>query len=120
MRARGGGPGAVRRAGSRPAGPVGDQLCLRLVFGRGAVVGCSLLSGRKQKKRKAAMLAAICKNDTVQTIGGIIGRVIELKPDSALLEVDRNSNSRVTVSRAALQQIVQTADTAITDKSTDD
>ena len=112
--------GTVQESGAQPAGPFGDNFFLILVFVMVAVVGFSMLSGRKQKKRKAAMLAAICKNDTVQTIGGIIGRVIELKPDSALLEVDRNSNSRVTVSRAALQQVVQTADTAITDKSTDD
>jgi preprotein translocase YajC subunit len=85
-----------------------------------AVVGFSMLSGRKQKKQKAAMMAAISKNDTVQTIGGIIGRVVELKPDSALLEVDRNSNSRITVSRAALQQVVESAGVDSGSESTDD
>ena len=53
------------------------------------------------------MMAAISKGDTIQTIGGIIGRIVELKPDTALLEVDRNSNSRMAISRAAIQQVVE-------------
>jgi preprotein translocase subunit YajC len=107
-------------SGEQPVGPFGDNFFLVLVFVMIAVVGFSMLSGRKQKKQKAAMMAAIGKNDTVQTIGGIIGRVVELKPDSALLEVDRNSNSRITVSRAALQQVVEPAGAGSDEKSTDD
>ncbi len=113
--------GTVQQNGEQqPAGPFGDNFFLVLVFVMVAVVGFSMLSGRKQKKKKAAMMAAISKNDTVQTIGGIIGRVVELKPDSALLEVDRNSNSRITVSRAALQQVIEPAGAAAADTSTDD
>jgi len=115
--------GTVQEPAAQPAGPFGDNFFMILIFVMVVVVGFSMLSGRKQKKQKAAMIAAISKNDTVQTIGGIIGRVIELKPDSALLEVDRNSNSRITVSRAALQQVVQSATTDSVDStetSTDD
>jgi preprotein translocase subunit YajC len=80
-----------------------------------------MLSGRKQKKQKKQMMAAISKGDTIQTIGGIIGRIVELKPDTALLEVDRNSNSRMAISRAAIQQVVESSDTpeADTASSTD-
>jgi preprotein translocase subunit YajC len=55
----------------------------------------------------------------VQTIGGMIGRVIELKPDTALLEVDRNSGSRVTVSRAALQQVIESSDSTSSSSNAD-
>ncbi|MDP7189226.1 MAG: preprotein translocase subunit YajC [Phycisphaerales bacterium] len=112
--------GTIQEPAQQPTGPFGDNFFLILVFVMVAVIGFSMLSGRKQKKQKAAMMAAISKNDTVQTIGGIIGRVVELKPDSALLEVDRNSNSRITVSRAALQQVVESAGVDSGSESTDD
>ena len=108
--------------GAEPAGGLfGDSFFPVLVFVMVAVVGFSMLSGRKQKKQKKQMMAAISKGDTIQTIGGIIGRIVELKPDTALLEVDRNSNSRMAISRAAIQQVVESSDTpeADTASSTD-
>jgi preprotein translocase subunit YajC len=92
------------------SGPFGDNFFMILIVVMVAVVGFSMFNQRKDKKRRAALIQAISKNDTVQTIGGMIGRVIELKPDTALLEVDRNSGSRVTVSRAALQQVIESAE----------
>ncbi|MBT5582582.1 MAG: preprotein translocase subunit YajC [Phycisphaerae bacterium] len=103
--------GIVQEGAAPAGGPFGDNFFLVLVFVMVAVVGFSMLSGRKQKKQKKQMMAAISKGDTIQTIGGIIGRIVELKPDTALLEVDRNSNSRMAISRAAIQQVVESSDT---------
>jgi preprotein translocase subunit YajC len=113
--------GTVQESVEPAGGPFGDNFFLVLVFVMVAVVGFSMLSGRKQKKQKKQMMAAISKGDTIQTIGGIIGRIVELKPDTALLEVDRNSNSRMAISRAAIQQVVESSDTpeADTASSTD-
>lgn len=113
--------GIVQKGAEPAGGPFGDNFFLVLVFVMVAVVGFSMLSGRKQKKQKKQMMAAISKGDTIQTIGGIIGRIVELKPDTALLEVDRNSNSRMAISRAAIQQVVESSDTpeADTASSTD-
>ncbi len=97
----------VEGAAEAPGNPFGDNFFMILIFVMVAVVGFSMLSQRKEKKRRASMLSAISKNDTVQTIGGIIGRVIELKPDTAVLETHSNSNSRITVSRQALQQVLE-------------
>jgi len=106
-------------AAPAPVGPFGDNFFLILVFVMVAVVGFSMLSGRKEKKRRAQMLAAVSKNDTVQTIGGLIGRVVELKPDAVLLETDRHSNSRITVSRQALQQVLESTATATEEVAAD-
>jgi len=92
-----------------PTGPFGDNFFMILILVMVAVVGFSMLSQRKEKKKRAALLSSIGKNDTVQTIGGMIGRVVELKPDRAVIEVDRNSGSRVTVSRQALQQVLESS-----------
>jgi preprotein translocase subunit YajC len=107
-------------AAQTPAGPFGDNFFMILIVVMVAVVGFSMFNQRKDKKRRAALIQAISKNDTVQTIGGMIGRVIELKPDTALLEVDRNSGSRVTVSRAALQQVIESSDSTSSSSSNAD
>ncbi len=105
-----GAEGTVQEGGEGgPSGPFGDNFFMILILVMVAVVGFSMLSQRKEKKRRAALLSSIGKNDTVQTIGGMIGRVVELKTDRAVLEVDRNSGSRVTVSRAALQQVLESS-----------
>jgi preprotein translocase subunit YajC len=97
----------VEGGAAAPSSPFGDNFFLILIFVMVAVVGFSMLSQRKEKKRRASMLSAISKNDTVQTIGGIIGRVVELKPDTAVLETHSSSNTRITVSRQALQQVLE-------------
>lgn len=77
----------------------------------------SVFGGRKEKKRKAKLMASMSANDSVQTIGGIIGRVIEVKPDRVVLEVDRSSNSRVTVSKQAVQQVLESTSTPTADEN---
>lgn len=71
-----------------------------------AFVVMTMFGGRKEKKKKAAMLASIGKNDVVQSIGGIIGRVVSMEDDRMVVEVDRNSGSRVTLARPAIAQVL--------------
>ena len=61
---------------------------------------------RKERKRREAMLASVKKHDKVQTIGGIIGSVVEIKPTSIVLKVDESSNTRMTFARSAVQQVL--------------
>jgi preprotein translocase subunit YajC len=69
----------------------------------------SVMGSRKERKRREALLASVKKHDRVQTIGGVIGSVVELKPDTVVLKVDENSNLRMTFARSAIQQIVKEA-----------
>ena len=67
-----------------------------------------IMSGqRREKKKKAALLASIQKGDKVQTAGGIIGTVVEIRPSDVLLKVDENANTRIKFRRSAIQNIVQ-------------
>ena len=73
----------------------------------------SVFSQRRDKKRREQMLGGIKKHDTVRTIGGVIGAVVELKPDTVVLKVDESSNTRMTFSRDAIQQIVDADDRSV-------
>jgi preprotein translocase subunit YajC len=52
------------------------------------------------------MLAALKKHDKVQTVGGVIGSIVELKPDYIVLKVDESANTRITFAKSAIQQVI--------------
>lgn len=64
-------------------------------------------SSRRESKRKRSLLEGVKKHDRVQTAGGVIGSVVELKPDLVVLKVDENSNTRVTFARSAIVAILK-------------
>ena len=72
--------------------------------------GMTFLTSRKEKKRRKEMLSKLDKKASVQTIGGIMGSVIEVKDDLVVLEVDKSSNTRMTFSRSAIQTVLQAGD----------
>ncbi len=61
---------------------------------------------RKEKKKRAALLAALTKGDKVQTIGGILGTVVEVRDSEVVVKVDENSNARLRFSRSAIQSVL--------------
>ena len=67
----------------------------------------TILGGRREKKKYEAMLSSIKKNDSVRTVGGIIGSVVEVKPDVVVLKVDENSNTKVTVARSKIEAVLK-------------
>jgi len=69
-----------------------------------AMIGFSFMSQRKQKKRQQAMLESVGKRAVVQTIGGIIGTVVDVRGDRIVLNVHEGTNSRLTIARSAVQQ----------------
>lgn len=65
--------------------------------------------GRRQKKEqreRQAMLDGLKRNDKVQTIGGIIGVVAEVRTDEVVLKVDDAGQNRVRFARSAIQQVI--------------
>lgn len=67
---------------------------------------------RKEKKKRAALLDALSKGDRVQTVGGILGTVVEVRDDEVVVKVDENTNARMRFSRSAIQTIVNDKDAA--------
>lgn len=67
--------------------------------------GMTFLSQRKEKKKRANMLADLQKNDRIVTIGGIIGTIVEVKDNEIVVKVDESSNTRMRFSRNAIQGV---------------
>jgi preprotein translocase subunit YajC len=65
-----------------------------------------IIPQRREKKRRTAMLEALKKNDRVQTVGGIIGTIVEIRPTELVLKVDENTNTRMRFSRNAIQAVL--------------
>lgn len=98
----GGGDGApVTRQGS----PLDSFLPIVLLF-IVVIIVFSIFSQRKEKKRRDVMLTSIKKHDTVQTIGGVVGSIVEVKDNQVVLKVDESSNTRITFARSAIQQVL--------------
>ena len=95
-------PGAVPAA--RPGG-IEPLFLLVMVLVLGMIV-FSMMGQKRDRKKREAMISAIKKHDRVQTIGGVIGSVVEVKPDYIILKVDESSNTRITFSRSAIAQVL--------------
>jgi preprotein translocase subunit YajC len=63
-------------------------------------------SKKKQDKGRTDMLAKLSKGDEVQTIGGILGKVMEAREDKVLVKVDESSNTKIWFSRTAIHRVV--------------
>ena len=63
-------------------------------------------SNKKKDKGRTEMLAQLKKGDEVQTIGGILGKVMEAREDRVLVKVDENSNTKIWFSRTAIHRVV--------------
>ena len=65
-----------------------------------------ILPKRKQDKNRQQMLKEMSRGAEVQTIGGIIGKVVEARDDRVLVKVDESSNTKIWFSRSAIARVV--------------
>lgn len=63
-------------------------------------------SGRKEKKRKAEMMANLNKGAKVQTVGGVLGTIVEVRDDEVVVKVDENSNTRMRFAKSAIGSVI--------------
>lgn len=64
-------------------------------------------SKRQQDRTRKDMLSTLKKGDRVQTIGGILGSVIEAREDEVLVKVDESSNTKIRFARSAIHRVVE-------------
>ena len=69
-------------------------------------------SKRQTDKKRADMLATLKRGDRVQTIGGILGTVVEAREGDVLLKVDESSNTKIRFSRSAIHRVIEEEKTA--------
>ncbi len=59
---------------------------------------------RKKQQQHKQMMQALAKNDRVQTIGGIIGTVVDIKDDEITLKIDESNNTKMKLVRSAISR----------------
>lgn len=59
---------------------------------------------RKKQQQHKQMMQALAKSDRVQTIGGIIGTVVDIKDDEITLKIDESNNTKMKILRSAISR----------------
>ena len=65
---------------------------------------------RKERQKHADMLKNLKRNDRVQTLGGVLGTVVEVRDQEVILKVDESSNVKMRFNRAAIKEVLSVAD----------
>lgn len=95
-----------QQEGASPVNPFGDNFFFILMLFVLGMIVFSAFGGRKQRKKRASMLDSLKKHDQVVTRGGVFGSIVEIKPDRVVLKVDESSNTRITVVRDSIEQVM--------------
>lgn len=64
-------------------------------------------SRRRERQRFEDMLKNLKRNDRVQTIGGIIGTVVDARDDEVILKVDETNNVKMRFARSAIKDVLR-------------
>ena len=83
------------------------QFLLPLILIMGFFNVFSMLTSRKEKKKREQLLSSIRKGDKILTIGGMIGTVADLRDDEVVLKIDENANGKVRFARSSIQQVLK-------------
>ena len=59
---------------------------------------------RKKQQQHKQMMQALSKNDKIQTIGGIIGTVVDIKDEEITLKIDESNNTKMKILRSAISR----------------
>jgi preprotein translocase subunit YajC len=60
----------------------------------------------KERQRYEQMLNSLKKNDRVQTIGGLLGTVVEVRDHEVVLKVDESNNVKMRFNRTAIKEVL--------------
>ena len=101
--------GAPGTAGGQQGSQTGGSIFFFAII---LMVGMFLImsiSGRKEKKKRAAMLDTLGKRDKIRTAGGIIGTIVEVKENEVLIETDRSSHTRLWLARGSISAVLDSS-----------
>lgn len=91
--------------GQAPGGPGLEGLLLPLLL-LVLLIVFIWLPQRRERKRMEEVQSSLKKNVRVQTRGGIIGTVAEVRDHEVLLKIDENTNTRLRLARSAILSVI--------------
>jgi preprotein translocase subunit YajC len=92
------------------------QIVLLLMIA-GVFMWLMYTSGRTKRAEQAVrddMLKNMKRGDRVQTIGGILGTVVDVRDTEVVLKVDESANTKIRFAREAIKLVIPEGDTAAT------
>ncbi len=101
--------GANGGAQAQPQGLFGGGFLFMLMGLMVFMIVMSSMGQRKEKKKRAELLNSLGKHDRVQTTGGVIGTISEIRGDEVVVKVDESTNTKIRFARSAVQQILKKA-----------
>jgi len=114
-------PGALLAQATQPGGGATrtpspgffDPMVLGLLLAFGVFFYFAVMRPQQRERQKhAQMLASLKRNDRVQTIGGIIATVVEVRDYEVVLKVDEHNNVKMRFSRGAIKEVLRDTATA--------
>ena len=85
----------------------------------GVFLFLSSKSKRSSAKKTDDMLSQLKRGDRIQTIGGILGTVVEARDTDVLVKVDENNNTKMRFTRKAILRVLDDEPNAGADKDKD-
>jgi preprotein translocase subunit YajC len=64
-------------------------------------------SKKGQDQQRKDMLSQLKRGDRIQTIGGILGTVVEAREDEVIVKVDESSNTKIHFARSAIHKVIE-------------
>jgi preprotein translocase subunit YajC len=97
--------GTGRPVGKNPLGQWQQLVFIGLIF---VVMYFIMFRGpRKRQQQQKQMIMALKKNDRVQTIGGILGTILEVSDTEVVIKIDEANNTKIRVLPSAVSRVVE-------------
>ena len=64
-------------------------------------------SKKKTESKRTDMLSQLKRGDRVQTIGGILGSVVEVRDNEVVVKVDESTNTKMRFTRSAIHRVIE-------------
>ncbi len=84
--------------------PFGGSFLFLMVGVMGLMILMQVRTGRKEKKKRAALMSSMKRGDKVQTIGGMIGTIVEIRDDDMVLKLEEG---KVRVTRSSVATVLK-------------
>jgi preprotein translocase subunit YajC len=99
-------PAATGGAPANEGGPPPWLNLVPFIFLIALLLFFSMRTKKGEQHKREDMLSKLKKGDEVQTIGGLFGRVMEVKDDRIILKIDESTNTKVQCTRSAIHRVV--------------